>query len=146
MYLNCIWPWERTRFYRLGKREEGLHYVSMEKSVSLLGNDFLGTASGRKNGCTLIRKPSPMSCKEALGPYWFLSVNFGALMPWTLGEEGGVYVSSRESIFIAEGTEQDKGRRQAEKERRRKEEREEHHISPAWSCASAGSSHPLYTS
>lgn len=79
-----------------------------------------------------------MSYKEALGTYWFPSVNFGALMPWTLGEEGGVYVSSRKSIFIAEGAEQDKGRRQAEKERRRKEEREEYHISPVWSCAFAG--------
>lgn len=95
--------------------------MSMGKSVPLLGNGFLGTASGRRNGCTLVHNPSPVSYKEALGTYWFPSVSFGALMPWTLGEEGGVYVSSRKSIFIAEGTEQDKGRRQAEKERRRKE-------------------------
>lgn len=90
MYLNCIWPWERTRFYRLGTKEESLHYVSMGKFVPLLGNGFLGTASGRRNGCTLVRNPSPVSCKEALGMYWFLSVNFGALIPWTLGEGGGV--------------------------------------------------------
>lgn len=44
---------------------------------------------------------------------------------------------------MEEGTEQDKGRRQAEKERRGGEERAEHHISPAGYCASLGSSHPL---
>lgn len=49
-----------------------------------------------------------------------------SLGPW---EKGEVFnVSFWKSIFIAEGTEQDKGRRQAEKERRRKEQREEHHI------------------